>query len=338
MATIIDVENESGVSKSTISRFLQGKRVTEENRVKIEKAIKKLDYRLNPIASGLKSSKTKTIGAVIPDITDYFFPPIIKEFESYMSDHGYHTILSDYGNDKSREINQLELLIDKKVDGIVLASDSDHGTHIEACLRRGIPVVLLDRLISGLECDSVTVDNYQASFNAINRCINMGHRNIGAVHGTHHTDRERMRGFKEALMGRGLDVNTDFICEVKLEKGMSEQKIRELIGMANGPSLIFCSNIYIGNGALKVRLKDGLRIPEDISFIVFDDLSSFPNHDYISLIKPEFSSINQPLYDLGRSSAKLLLERLELGMDDYKPMNIELKTAFKLTPSVKEIK
>ena len=338
MATIIDVEKESGVSKSTISRFLQGKKVTLENEEKIKKAIEKLDYRLNPIASGLKSNKTKSVGAIIPDITDSFFPPIIKEFESCMSEKGYHTILSDYGNDKKREVVQLEHLVDKRVDGLLLASDLTTGKHVVSCLEKKIPVIMLDRLIPGVKCDSVSVDNYAATFNAINRCVNLGHRDIGAVFSTHLTDLERMRGFREALLGRGLDVRPENCKEVDLAKDRPEDSIREMVKRAAGPSLIFCSNIYIGKAALNVRLQDSLRIPEDISLLVFDDLASFPNQEFITLIKPEFSCISQPLNEIGRVAASLLLKRLSKGMEDYEPMNIQLNTSFKLTESISVFK
>ncbi len=338
MSTIIDVENESGVSKSTISRYLQGRNVTEVNRIKIEKAIKKLDYKLNPIASGLKSSKTNTIGVVIPDITDSFFPPIIKEFERCMAEHGYHTILSDYGNDRCREVSQMNLLANKKVDGILLASASVNGDHVELCLEQGLPVILLDRLIPELKCDSITVDNYQASYNAICKCIELGHREIGAVYSGYYTDSERMRGFKKALQDKNIKKNPDYLQKVNLNTESPEVFVKKLVEMKSGPTLIFCSNIYMGIGAIKVRLQDNLKIPDDISVLVFDNVATFPNQEYVSLIKPEFSSISQPLKEIGRNAAQLMLERLELGTDNYKPINIELKTTLKMTSSVADKK
>jgi LacI family transcriptional regulator, galactose operon repressor len=338
LSTILDVERESGVSKSTISRFLHGRTVTEENRKKIVDAIDKLNYKMNPIASGLKSSTTFTVGVIIPDITDSFFPPIIKEFERCMSGNGYNVILSDYGNNKDQELKQLEMLMDKKIDGVVLASSNENGDHIQLCLDKGLPIILLDRLLNGLNCDSITVDNFTASYEAISRCIEMGHRNIGAVYGDFYTDKERMRGVRKALQDHGLEQSDDFLIQVKDLDGLPEKEIADLLDSENRPTLLFCSNVYIGIGALKIRLRRKLNIPEDISVLVFDDIATFPNHDYVSFIEPEFSSVIQPLTEIGKYAAELLLERIKHAGEEYKPVNIELKTRLKMTDSVATVK
>lgn len=338
LSTILDVERESGVSKSTISRFLHGRTVTEENRKKIVEAIDKLNYKMNPIASGLKSSTTFTVGVIIPDITDSFFPPIVKEFERCMSGKGYNVILSDYGNCKDQELKQLEMLMDKKIDGVVLASSNENGDHIQRCLDKGLPIILLDRLLNGLNCDSITVDNFTASYEAISRCIEMGHRNIGAVYGDFYTDKERIRGVRKALQDHGLEQSDDFLIQVKDLDGLPEKEIADLLDSENRPTLLFCSNVYIGIGALKIRLRRKLNIPEDISVLVFDDIATFPNHDYVSFIEPEFSSIIQPLTEIGKYAAELLLERIKNSGEKYKPVNIELKTSLKMTDSVSNVK
>ncbi len=338
LSTILDVEKKSGVSKSTISRFLHGKTVTEENRLKIEDAIAKLNYKMNPIASGLKSSKTFSVGVLLPDITDSFFPPIIKEFERCMSENGYNVILSDYGNSKEKEIRQLEMLSDKKIDGVVIASSNGNGDHIKACIDEGLPVILLDRLLPGLECDSITVDNYSASYEAVCRCIEMGHRNIGAVYGQYYTDGERIRGLRKALKDHGISQSEERLIKVVINEGRPEQKIGELLDMKNRPTMLFCTNVYIGIGALKVRLQRNLNIPEDISVLVFDDIATFPNHDYISFIKPEFSSIAQPLTEIGKYASELLLDRIKHSGKEYEPVNIELKTRLSLTGSIANLK
>ncbi|MBF9016692.1 LacI family DNA-binding transcriptional regulator [Oceanispirochaeta sp. M2] len=338
LSTILDVERESGVSKSTISRFLHGRTVTEENRIKIVNAIDKLNYKMNPLASGLKTSTTFTVGVILPDITDSFFPPIIKEFERNMRENGYNVILSDYGNCKDNEIKQLEMLMDKKIDGVVLASSHEKGEHIQACIDEGLPVILLDRLIDRLDCDSITVDNYTASYKAISRCIEMGHRNIGAVYGDFYTDKERFRGVEKALKDHGIEQSEDSLIQVKDFDCQLEKEIADLLDSENRPTLLFCSNVYIGIGALKMRLRRKLNIPEDISVLVFDDIATFPNHDYVSFIEPEFSSIIQPLTEIGKYAAELLLERIKHAGEEYEPVHIELKTRLKMTDSVATVK
>ena len=336
MSTILDVEKESGVSKSTISRFLHGKSVTEENRVKIEHAIEKLHYRINPLASGLKSSKTFSVGVVLPDITDSFFPPIIKEFEKSMSGNGYNVILSDYGNDPEKEKKQLELLADKKIDGVVLATSNTSGAHIQKCLDENLPVILLDRLLPDVECDSITVDNFTAAYNAITECIKMGHTDIGAVYGHYYTDSERIRGLQKAIKDNGLKIDHEKIIQLNLLADTPEDSISKLIDMKKSPTLLVCSNVYIGIVALKIRLQRNLNIPDDISVLVFDDISTFPNHDYVSFIKPEFASITQPLSEIGKYAAELLLDRIK-NTNKTEALNIELKTRLKMTGSVAKL-
>lgn len=341
MATIIDVEKESGVSKSTISRYLQGKKVIASNKEKIDTAISKLGYKVNPIASSLKSSRTYSVGVLLPDITDSFFPPIIKEFEHYMASEGYHVILSDYGNDILNERQQLKLLVEKKVDGIVIVSSDNVGDSIQSVREGGLPVIMIDRHIAGLQCDSVAVNNFDASYEAVCRCIEKGHNKIGAVYGTYSTDAQRLEGLKKALSDNCILINEEYFREADIKKtrgNTPENSFLELIDLKDPPSLIFCSNIYIGIGALKARLKRHLNIPSDMSILVFDDISTFPNHDYVTYIKPEFSSITQPLSKIGRCAAKLLLKRLKEPHKELEPINIELQTEINITDSIAELK
>jgi len=340
LTTILDVEKISGVSKATISRYLNGKNVKKENRVKIDKAIKELDYNINPFASGLKSNRTNTIGVIVPVITDQFFPPILKIFGNYMSKNNYQIILSHYGFDKSTEIKQAKVLENKKVDGILIASSSYNGKHVKECLKNKIPVVLLDRLIPGLRCDSVTVDNYNATFDAISLAIRKGHKKIAIIRVLKsYTDDERFKGYKDALKINQLELRKNYIAKIyyTYEQDAAKREFMRLLSLKDPPSLIFCSNIYLAAGALKARLEYNIKIPEEVSVIVFDQLSKFPNYSFVSLIKPEFSAICQPLSEIGVTTAKILLNRIKKGIDNYKPENIELKTTFIMTESVADL-
>ena len=337
MTTILDVEKISGVSKATISRFLNGKKVNKNNKDKIEKAIKELNYNINPFASGLKTNKTNSIGVIIPIITDQFFPPILRAFEEYMSKNKYQTILSNYGNDVSLEKKQVRILANKKVDGIVIATDSYDGEHVQECLNNKIPVVLLDRLIPGIKCDSVTVDNYHATFDAMSLAIRRGHKKIAIMRLLKcYTDDERFKGYTDALENNQLEIKKDYIACIyhAWDQDSPKREFMRLLNLKDPPTLIFCSNVYLAAGALKARLEYNIKIPEEVSVIVFDQLSRFPYYSFVSLIKPEFSGIYQPLEEIGETAARVLLNRIVKGMDSYKPENIELKTTFKMTESV----
>ena len=335
MTTIIDVEKKSGVSRSTISRYLNGKNVRPENKRKIEEAINALSFKRNPMASGLKSSKTYTVGCVLPDITDPFFPGIIKVFQEKMLKEGYQTIFNTYGNDNELEIEQVRTLANKRVDGLVVATSMNDGTHIQECLDANLPVIMLDRLINGLDCDSVTVDNYQSVYDAISLAIRKGHRKIGYIRGKElYTDVVRFKGFMDALNNHGIEIPDEYVVIAELIEHASTRQFMRLLNLADPPTLVFCSNIYHTMGAFDAMLEYGLDIPGDVSVMAFDLLSSFPYYGFIKAIKPQFASIIQPMEEIGSKTAELLLHRLRKGMKDYDPIKIELKTMFSINDSV----
>ena len=336
--TILDVEKMCGVSRSTISRYLNGKSVREDNKVKIEQAIRELSFQKNPLASGLKTSKTFTVGCVLPDITDPFFPMIIKAFQAHMLKNGYQTILNTYGNDKKLEIDQIQTLANKRVDGLVVASSNKDGQYIQNCLDDKLPVVLLDRLIDGLECDSVTVDNYQSVYDAISLAIRKGHKKLAFIRGADlYTDVVRFEGFKDALEKNDVELHEEYVVQADLVEHDAARQFMRLMNLSQPPTLIFCSNVYLVMGALEAVLEYGLDIPKDVSIIAFDRLSSIPYYGFTQCIKPEFSSICQPLEKIGIETAEVLLKRMSRGMANYKPINVELKTSFYMTDSVANI-
>jgi len=338
MTTIIDVEEKSGVSRSTISRYLNGKNVRPGNKSKIEQAIEALSYQRNPMASGLKSSKTYTVGCVLPDITDPYFPGIIKVFQEKMQKLGYQTIFNTYGNDTGLEVEQVRSLANKRVDGLIVATSKKDGSHIQDCLDNGLPVILLDRLVEGLKCDSVTVDNYQSVFDAISLAIRKGHRKIGYIRGRElYTDVVRLRGYKDALERSGIENPEEYIVIADTIEHDSTRQFMRLLNLSDPPTLIFCSNVYYTMGAFEAMLEYDLDIPKDVSVMTFDLLSSFPYYGFTSCFRPQFASIVQPLENIGLKTAELLIHRLEKGMNDYDPINIELKTIFTMTESVADL-
>jgi LacI family transcriptional regulator len=197
---------------------------------------------------------------------------------------------------------------------------------------------MLDRLIDGLECDSVTVDNYQSVFDAISIGIRMGHRKIGYIRGRElYTDIVRLEGYKAALNFNGIEVRDDYIVISELVEHDATRQFMHLMNLPDPPTLIFCSNVYHTMGAFEAMLEYDLKIPEDVSVIVFDRLSAFPYMGFTESIKPQFASISQPIEEIGSCTAELLLERLENGMDHYEPKSVKLKTSFSMTESVSNL-
>ncbi|MDD3841015.1 MAG: LacI family DNA-binding transcriptional regulator, partial [Clostridia bacterium] len=302
MATILDVERESGVSKSTISRYLNGGRVKESNRIKIEKAIKKLNYRVNPIAKGLKTNRTYTVGVLIPDITDIFYTQIIKSCESFLNSQGYSIILCDYSDDIKKERQRFEFLLDKKIDGLIFASSGMTDQYIKAVMDKDVPVVLIDRLIPGVQCDSVMVDNLNGTYNALVKAIKKGHRKIGVVNGPQeiYTAKERYKGYLRALEDYGVPINDDYILFGDFKQESGKKLFMQIYNMKDRPTLIFIANLFMALGAAEAIVEHGIKVPEEVSVLSFDDITDNPFSRVLShVIQPKISNIKQPIEDIG---------------------------------------
>lgn len=338
MSTILDVERRSGVSKSTISRYLQGKTVTPANQKKIESAIAELDYRVNPLASGLKTNRTKVVGILIPDITDPFFPPIVKRLERKLREKGYHTLINNYGKDWRLEKQQLDVLLNQRVDGLVIASSAPTGEHISECYSK-VPTVMIDRIPEGACGDSITVDNFQATKDALALAVRKGHRRIAIIRGEKdvYSDIVRYRAYREALEVAGIPFRPEYEVRAEMLEYDACRQFMRLLTLPEPPTLIFCTNVYIAAGGLEAVIENKLDIPREVSVLAFDRLSSFPYYNFLKGIQPEFASICQPLELIATKTAELLLRRMEEGTLDYLPEHIELKTSFVMTDSIQDL-
>ena len=182
-ATMKDIARRTGLGLATISSYFNGGNVREKNRIKIEEAIEELHYEVNEVARGLKTNATKTIGVVIPELNNIFCAEIITGMEDILRSHGYATIVCDCRTDKKLEREAVEFLIRRRVDGIINMPVDETGAHLKRFQKTGRPIVLIDRRIQGIPCDSVLVDNQKAAEEAVELFIEKGHRNIGIIGG-----------------------------------------------------------------------------------------------------------------------------------------------------------
>ncbi len=179
-ATMKDIARRTGLGLATISSYFNGGNVREKNRIKIEEAIEELHYEVNEVARGLKTNATKTIGVVIPELNNTFCAEIITGMEDVLRSHGYATIVCDCRTDKKLEREAIDFLIRRRVDGIINMPVDEEGNHLKKFQKTGKPIVLIDRKIQGISCDSVLVDNKKAAEDAVRQFIERGHRNIGS--------------------------------------------------------------------------------------------------------------------------------------------------------------
>ena len=302
-----DIARLTGLGLATISSYFNGGNVREKNRVKIEKAIEELHYEVNEVARGLKTNATKTIGVVIPELNNIFCAEIITGMEDILRSHGYATIVCDCRTDKKLEQEAVEFLIRRRVDGIINMPVDETGAHLKRFQKTGKPIVLIDRKIQGIPCDSVLVDNKKAAEDAMHLFIEKGHRKIGIIGGPEgiFTAEERLEGYYTALKKAGISIKNSLVYhgDYTIQGGVRglEQLVRENPDM----TAVFVTNYEMTMGAMIGVNELGIQIPEQLSMIGFDNLQ------FARACRPKLTIVSQPTDRIAKEIARIILEHLE---------------------------
>ena len=306
-ATMKDIARRTGLGLATISSYFNGGNVREKNRIKIEEAIEELHYEVNEVARGLKTNATRTIGVVIPELNNTFCAEIITGMEDVLRSHGYATIVCDCRTDKKLEREAVEFLIRRRVDGIINMPVDEEGNHLKRFQKMGKPIVLIDRKIQGIDCDSVLVDNKKAAEDAVRYFIGRGHRNIGIIGGPEEvfTAQERMAGYYKALESAGIPVRESLIWHGDYTIQGGVRGLEELV--QNNPEMtaVFVTNYEMTMGAMIGVNELGIRIPVQLSMIGFDNLQ------FARACNPKLTIVAQPTDGIAREVAKVMLNHLE---------------------------
>ena len=306
-ATMKDIARRTGLGLATISSYFNGGNVREKNRIKIEEAIEELHYEVNEVARGLKTNATRTIGVVIPELNNTFCAEIITGMEDILRSHGYATIVCDCRTDKKLEREAVEFLTRRRVDGIINMPVDEEGSHLKRFQKTGKPIVLIDRKIQGINCDSVLVDNKKAAEDAVWYFIERGHRNIGIIGGPEEvfTAQERMAGYYKALESAGIPVSESLIWHGDYTIQGGVRGLEELV--QNNPEMtaVFVTNYEMTMGAMIGVNELGIRIPEQLSMIGFDNLQ------FARACNPKLTIVAQPTDGIAREVAKVMLNHLE---------------------------
>lgn len=331
-ATMKDVARKSGLSIATISKYINGGNVLEENRIVIDKAIKELGFEVNEIARGLKTNKTMTIGLLIPSLENIFFTSIVSNIESILIKNGYSTIICDYKEDKNLEKQKLDFLVKKMVDGIITMPMGCDLEVINSVINRNIPVVLIDRALKGVECDTVLVDNLNASYNAVEQLIILGHKRIGIICGPEdiYTAQERLKGYERVHEDYDMTIESELIKKGDYQVESGYRLLLELIEMEEPPTAVLVTNYEMTLGAVMAINESDIKVPDDISIIGFDNLQ------LAKVVKPPLSIVIQPVKQIGEVAANMILRRLK-GDNSNFPSMIRLKTELMLKDSIKKV-
>lgn len=347
--TISEVAKTAGVGRATAARTLGGYGyVSAEMRERVLAAAEQLGYRANALARSVSTGVSHAIGVVVADISNPFFGGLVRGIVDTSRPHGVDAfVLSTYENIDD-EIAAVQALVDKRVDGIILASaavDNGQTAHLDLAHRQDIPVVLIDRKIRGVSLDAVVIDNRTAVRYGVDAFIEQGHRRIGFVWGPPleerptrrrdlvagteadlSTDGERLLGYLDALDDRGIALDPDLVMIGPKNEERVMLDVQRMVGLEDPPTAIFCTETDATTGALRALRERGLRVPNDISLIGMDDSS------WAEVMEPPLSMVEQPVQAIGVRAAEILFARI--GGDTSPVIDVRLDTRLTLRGSL----
>jgi LacI family transcriptional regulator len=307
--TIKDVARRSGVSPMTVSRVInQSQRVSPVTRSRVEQAISDLGYVPSRLARGLSRQKTGTIALIVPDVANPFFTLIVRGAEDVARRAGYRVLLCDTRFDLTLEAEVIEEMIAHRVEGIVIApvSDASRG-QLKRLARFGVPFVLIDRTIPGMDCDVVLGDSTAGARRLVEHLIALGHRRIGMIVEDENvsTARERRAGYAEALEGAGIPLDPALVGRATADPHGGVVGMQTLLRLAERPTAVFTVNNLVALGAIEAVRAAGLEVPDDIALVCYDDI------EFASRLYPFLTVMLQPAETFGSLGTQLLFERID---------------------------
>ncbi len=337
-ATLKQIARELHVSVSTVSKALNDSpEISDQTKIKIQEYAKLKNYKPNVIGLNLKNRKTKTIGVIIPNILNPFFAKVFTGIEKVAEEKGYNVITCISNESLEKEINTLEVLNNGTIDGFILsvseeAQKKQQYHHLNEIISSGTPIVMFDRISDEVACDKVIVDDFDSARNATEHLISLGCKNIALFSAIDNLSVGKLRadGYFKALEANGIKANPNFIIrtdsetdfDTKVQTVFDNQKI----------DAVFALDEYASVTAMKIALKKGLKIPEEISIIGFAD------GVWSRRLTPSLSTVSQHGPEIGEAAARLLLQRLE-SKEDEEPLFVTqiIKTELRQRESTRKL-
>jgi LacI family transcriptional regulator len=306
-ATIKDVAKSAGVSIGSVSKVLNNKDyVSVEVRKRVLDSIEQLNYQVNANARSLKALKTNKIGLIVSDISNVYMMSLAKAIEDRVRSMNYHMLIMSHNEDIQTEREVLQLILEQRVDALILVPTGGNADMIQAVIRHKIPVILVDRKVDGIISDIIVDDNYYGSYKAISYLHSLGHNRIGVIYGTETISigKERLEGALAAIDELECSTDTSLIVPGRFTVEEAYKATTELLLLPEPPSAIYCCNNRMTIGMLKAIQEQGLKIPEEISVIAFGDSAQW------ELFQPPLTLITQSLKRIGVETAAILKNRL----------------------------
>lgn len=302
--TIYDVAREANVSMATVSRVVNGNpNVKPATRKKVQEVIERLGYRPNAVARGLASKKTTTVGVIIPDISSTIFAELARGIEDIATMYKYNIILSNSDQNKDKELHLLNTMLAKQVDGIVFMSGNITGEHIAEFEKSPVPIVLANSIADSEKIPSVNIDSEQAAFDAVSLFIKEGHKDIGMVIGplNEPINKDKMlAGYKRALQEAGLDYREEYVFEGDYTYESGLEAFEKMLELERKPTAVYVGSDEMAVGVIQGAKDHGYDVPNDLEVISSD------NTKLALMVRPQLTTVVQPLYDIGAVAMRLL--------------------------------
>lgn len=325
--TIYDVAREAGVSMATVSRVVNGNpNVKPTTRKKVLAAIERLGYRPNAVARGLASKKTTTVGVIIPDISSLFFAELARGIEDIATMYKYNIILCNSDQRLEKELQLINTLLEKQVDGLLFMGAEVKDAHLQVLSTASAPVVLAATRDVESSLPSVTIDHFQAAYDATRLLIDGGNRRIAMITGPLKDPLGgllRFEGYKQALADAGIAYDEQLVARGNYQYNAGLNAMKEFLELAQPPTAVFAASDEMAIGAIHAVLDAGLRVPDDIEVVGFDNVR------LAEMVRPRLTSVVQPMYDIGAVAMRLLTKFMNKEHVDQRivvlPHRIEIR-------------
>ncbi|ASK62933.1 catabolite control protein A [Virgibacillus phasianinus] len=301
--TIYDVAREANVSMATVSRVVNGNpNVKPTTRKKVLATIESLGYRPNAVARGLASKKTTTVGAIIPDISSIFFAELARGIEDIATMYKYNIILSNSDQNKDKELQLINTMYEKQVDGILFMGGTITEEHVEQFKSSSVPVVLAATYDETGTIPSVNIDYEQAAYEATKFLLDKGNKTVAFIAAEDDTtiNQQKYAGYQRALQESSVSLNDAYVVKGDFTYGSGLEAVDELFALETKPTAIFVSSDEMALGVIHGAQDKGIKVPEDLEVFGFD------NTRLASMVRPTLSTIVQPMYDIGAVAMRLL--------------------------------
>lgn len=304
--TIQDIADRAGVSISTVSRVLnKNSSVRESYRIAVEEAVEALNYQPNIFARGLAGGQSKTIGVITQHITSPFFDLILRGILEEMTGSEYQPIFADGQWRTAKERQSLQTFIERRVDGLIVLGGTLPEAELAAVAAR-LPIIVIGRQLSSLPNACLPLDSFGGAYAATTHLIEQGHQRIVHLTGImHHSDaQQRLAGYKQALLDGGLAVEDRFILEGDFSEQSGVMAVERLLSSGPIYTAMFAANDQMAMGVRLALYRRGIRVPDDISIIGFDDQPAS------AFMTPPLTTVRQPALEIGRSAAQRILQKI----------------------------